>query len=410
MGKANGMRRLAAIAVGAIFALAGVGASAQTPLAPGQELRPLYAMSSDLAEGKQLADSVCAKCHGASGVSEKEGVPSLAGQRPSYLYIELRAYQAGARSDKDMSEKVKFLSDEALVEVAAYYASLDPPTPPQTAAPKFEDPLALGKAAAAPCAKCHGENGISEKAGVPNLIGQRQTYLLDTMKAYASGDRPIDEKNGKMKTALTALSDKDIERVALYYATLRDNLTRAGTPIDDQTKATKDSVSRCVKCHGEDGVSTSKASPSIAGQDWTYMVSALHAYKDKSRDDDVMSPRAGKLDDADMSSLAAYYASLSPKPSDTLKPLTPDEWADKCDRCHGAGGNSVRPTAPSLAGQRVDYLDKALHAYRAGQRTSLEMAAMSSILSDDDIKGISAHYAWAKARPAVFVLVPVSSK
>ena len=406
MGRPKVLGLLAAAAV----ALATFGASAQAPLAPGQELRPLYAMGSDLVEGKQLADSVCAKCHGASGVSEKEGSPSLAGQRPSYLYLELRAFQAGARSDKDMTEKVKFLSDEALVKVAAYYASLDPTPPPTTPAPKFDDPLALGKAAAAPCGKCHGENGVSQKAGVPNLIGQRQTYLSDTMKAYVAGDRPIDERNAKMKTALSALSDKDIDRVALYYATLSDNLTRAGTPIDDQSKASKDSVSRCIKCHGEDGISTSKASPSIAGQDWTYLVSALHAYKDKSRDDDVMSPRAGKLDDADMSSLAAYYASLTPKPSDTLKPLTPDEWADKCDRCHGADGNSVRPTVPSLAGQRMDYLDKALRAYRAGQRTSLEMAAMSSILSDDDIKGIAAHYAWRKARPAVFVLVPVPLK
>jgi cytochrome c553 len=58
----------------------------------------------------------------------------------------------------------------------------------------------------------------------------------------------------------------------------------------------------------------------------------------------------------------------------------------------------------------MDYLDKALRAYRAGARTSLEMAAMSSILSDDDIAGIAAHYAWRKARPAVFVLVPTPAK
>ena len=408
MAIAKKPRRLAIAA--AAVALATLGAFAQTPLPPGEELRPLYAMGSDLAEGKELAMSTCAKCHGADGLSVKEGVPHLAGQRPSYLYLELRAYQAGARSDKDMAEQVKFLSDEALVKVAAYYASLDPAAPPQTPAPKFEDPLALGKAAAAPCAKCHGDNGISQKAGVPSLIGQNQKYLAETMKAYVSGDRPLDEKNAKMKDALAALSDKDIERVALYYAVKNEGLTRAATPIEDQTKASKESVARCVKCHGEDGIGTAPANPSIAGQDWTYIVAALHAYKDKSRDDDVMGPRAGKLDDADMSSLAAYYASLQPKPSNTLPPLTADEWADKCDRCHGAGGNSARPAVPSLASQRMDYLDKALRAYRAGARTSLEMAAMSSILSDDDIKGIAAHYAWQKARPAVFVLVPTPAK
>jgi cytochrome c553 len=394
----------------AAAALATLDASAQTPLPPGEELRPLYAMGSDLAEGKQLAETACAKCHGADGLSVKEGVPHLAGQRPSYLYLELRAYQAGARSDKDMTQSVKFLSDAALVEVAAYYASLDPAAPPQTPAPRFEDPLALGKAAAAPCAKCHGENGISQKAGAPSLIGQTPKYLAQAMKAYVSGDRPLDEKNAKMKDALTALSDKDIERVALYYAVKSEGLARAATPIADQSKASKESVARCVKCHGEDGVGTAPANPSLAGQDYAYIVAALHAYKDKSRDDDVMGPRAAKLDDADMSSLAAYYASLPPKPSNALAPLSADEWADKCDRCHGVGGNSVRPTVPSLASQRMDYLDKALRAYRAGARTSLEMAAMSSILSDDDIAGIAAHYAWRKARPAVFVLVPTPAK
>ena len=53
------------------------------------------------------------------------------------------------------------------------------------------------------------------------------------------------------------------------------------------------------------------------------------------------------------------------------------------------------PTAPSLASQRQDYLEKALTDYRAGTRTSPEMAAMSSILSDDDIKAIEA----ARPRP-----------
>src|SRR5665811_1214964 len=58
------------------------------------DLRPLYADAGDIAEGKRLADSSCAGCHGANGISASPGVPNLAGQRPAYLYLELRAYQS----------------------------------------------------------------------------------------------------------------------------------------------------------------------------------------------------------------------------------------------------------------------------------------------------------------------------
>ena len=68
-------------------------------------------------------------CHGANGISSTKDVPNLAGQRPGYLYLELRAYQSGARGDSTMGAAVKTLNDNALVKVAAYYASLDPAQP-----------------------------------------------------------------------------------------------------------------------------------------------------------------------------------------------------------------------------------------------------------------------------------------
>ena len=61
------------------------------------DLRPAYATPSDIADGKRVADGMCAKCHGASGISATRGVPHLAGQRPSYLYAKIKAYQTGAR-------------------------------------------------------------------------------------------------------------------------------------------------------------------------------------------------------------------------------------------------------------------------------------------------------------------------
>jgi cytochrome c553 len=169
------------------------GATAQLA-ATGEEFRPLFATSGDVAEGRELAVASCSRCHGADGLSMTRGVPNLAGQRPSYLYLELKADQLGDRAggDKPHSAKLmKFFSDEALANVAAYYASLDPASPPDAPAPKYDDPVAAGKAAAEPCAKCHGDNGVSHKTGIPSLIGLHPKYLVEAMQAYKSGDRPV---------------------------------------------------------------------------------------------------------------------------------------------------------------------------------------------------------------------------
>ena len=59
----SALRMLAAGGAGFVLSLS--GASAQTPIAPGDETRPLYATSDDIRDGKELADTTCAKCHGA---------------------------------------------------------------------------------------------------------------------------------------------------------------------------------------------------------------------------------------------------------------------------------------------------------------------------------------------------------
>jgi len=399
-------RLFAVVSISAGVALWSADSEAQS--ATADELRPLYANSDDIRDGKELADSTCAKCHGADGVSAAEGVPNLAGQRPSYVFRELKAYQRGDRTGGGGAHMklTKFLSDPALANLSAYYANLDPASPPDMPAPKYVDPVAAGKTAAEPCTKCHGENGVSHKEGVPSLIGLHPKYLVETMQSFKSGDRRIDGKNEDMKKALEPLSDEDIGRIALYYALQSENLTRAQTPNGGGAPVSKEALAPCVKCHGEDGIGDSPITPSLAGQDLTYMLNALRAYKDGTRDDDIMTPRAKRLDDVAMNALSAYYAGLDPKPANIPRPLSPDEWAEKCDRCHGLNGNSTRPDAPALAAQRLDYLEAALSAYQSGARKSPEMAAMSSILTPDDIKGLAAHYARQKGRPVVFIMVP----
>lgn len=73
-----------------------------------------------------------------------------------------------------------------------------------------------GKAKAATCAGCHGPKGIAIAPNYPNLAGQKEQYLADSMKAYRDGGRD----NPIMKPMVSALSDEDIANLAAYYASL----------------------------------------------------------------------------------------------------------------------------------------------------------------------------------------------
>ena len=376
------------------------GAAAQpASMKPGDELRPLYATVDDVADGRRLAESSCAGCHGADGISAVAGTPNLAGQRPSYLYLELKAYQGGRRDVGAMTDAVKFLSDDALVKVAAYYASLDPAPPAAGAAPAG-DPLQAGKAAAAPCGGCHGETGVSSLAGTPNLAGLSPQYLVAAMKAYRGGQR----KHETMKALVAALGDADISNIAQFYAAQKPARTQTAGPGDGA--AGKAEAAACAGCHGEDGISATPATPSLAGQDAQYLAATLKDYKSGARSDETMRGLASALDEKVMEDLAAYYASLEPQAPNVPKPLSAEEWAQRCNRCHGSGGNSTDPRYPALAAQRADYLDKVLHAYKTRDRRSSEMAAMSDGLSDADIANLAAYYAHQRARAVVFVTVP----
>jgi cytochrome c553 len=88
------------------------------------------------------------------------------------------------------------------------------------------------------------------------------------------------------------------------------------------------------------------------------------------------------------------------------KVLDTADWVQRCDRCHGINGNSTDPRLPALAAQRVEYLETVLDAYRTGARKSQAMAAMSNVLTAENIRDLAAHYSRQKARAVVYVVLP----
>ncbi len=66
----------------------------------------------------------------------------------------------------------------------------------------------------------------------------------------------------------------------------------------------------CVTCHKKAG--SSAGIPSIAGIDAKTFVSKINGYKNKTLKNEVMQMMAGRLDEEQILSLAAYFSSLKP--------------------------------------------------------------------------------------------------
>lgn len=80
----------------------------------------------DLVAGKAKVDAVCYKCHGRQGISVSAIHPHLAGQRESYISIQLRAFRSGSRVHSKMTGVAKELTDADIENVAAYFSRQRP--------------------------------------------------------------------------------------------------------------------------------------------------------------------------------------------------------------------------------------------------------------------------------------------
>jgi cytochrome c553 len=82
-----------------------------------------FAQAGDITAGRTVM-AKCQGCHGKDGLSTSISSPNLAGQREHYLILSLRKYKAGKRESPMMTSALKSLSDEDMVNVAAYYAAI----------------------------------------------------------------------------------------------------------------------------------------------------------------------------------------------------------------------------------------------------------------------------------------------
>jgi cytochrome c553 len=362
--------------------LALIGCSQSTPPAAKTP-------TGDAAAGKAIAESACKACHGLDGKGVAPAIPNLAAQREHYLYNSLKEYKDGKRSHAALKNMTSSMSEADLHNVAAYFAGLPPIAKAAAGDVKHSSPYEKGKAIAAACAKCHGEDGNSTIPGTPSLAGQQPHYLVAAIQEYHQGDRAKDAMRSSLRDADTL----ELESLALYFAS--QTPVKRAAPTHGDAAAGEPATALCGGCHGSHGVSVDAATPSLAGQDAQYLVKAIKSYRTTRKNWGMQRYVAG-LGDKDIDNIAAFYASQAPKAADQV-PTSTQELAAKCDRCHDQDASPTM-AAPKMKGQDKDYLVMALRAYRDDKRESSTMHRMSFPYSNAIIDSLASWYASQPAK------------
>ncbi|MCI0505343.1 MAG: cytochrome c4, partial [Gammaproteobacteria bacterium] len=245
------------------------------------EKTPPAQLTANPEAGKKIAEKSCVGCHGLDGKGATDDIPNLAAQVQDYLVAAIYAYKNGKREHAALKDMASKLNDADTLNIAAYYASL----PPLTAEQKpMQDIAEKGRAAAAVCAGCHGEEGNSKTAGIPNLAGQQPVYFISAIKDYLDGKREMGPK--EKQGMLAALNQVDIEAMALYFAS--QTPAKRDAPSFGKVAAGEPLSANCGKCHGASGISSDPAIPALASQDPQYLVSAIKAYQERGRKQEDM--------------------------------------------------------------------------------------------------------------------------
>ncbi len=212
-------------------------------------------------------------------------------------------------------------------------------------------------------------------------------------------------------------------RALIFTAGLLVWLTAGATPaLADQDvgeqlakKGNSNGAAACMGCHGSDGQGMAAGGfPRLAGMNADYLVSQLHAFRDGTRNNPIMTPIATNLADSEINAVASYYSLLpaasgsgpkaSPLEGDLLQRAnhlaTWGDWPQRklpgCNQCHAPSGEGVGANFPGIAGQHASYLKAQLKAWQSGARRNDPLGLMKHVatsLSEEEIDLLATYYA-----------------
>ena len=159
---------------------------------------------------------VCAACHGQDGNSPNPDYPILAGQSWRYIYIQLRDFKEGRRSDPHVSPMAAALSQDDMVALGNYFAAQKPKP---ISFPVDGAKVDAGRRTSdnVLCPMCH-LGGFVGQNEIPRVAGQWPQYVKKQLLDFKAKRRTNDA--GNMTSVAAGLSDQDIENLSQYIGNL----------------------------------------------------------------------------------------------------------------------------------------------------------------------------------------------
>ena len=221
------------------------------------DLRPLFATPMDIADGKQLAGMTCARCHNARRHRQQAGHPPYRRPAAGLSLFGARSLQVG-RAQSRQGARRRQVSERRRAGQGGGLLRRARPRAGRAGAGRLCQARSRCRPARPrrqPASAVTATPASRQIPGTPSLAGLDPKYLIEAMKDYKNGKR----QNATMKAMLAAVNDKAMADIALFFALQKP--ARAKTPAAGDKAAGKAAAASCSGCHGEDGVSTSPATP-----------------------------------------------------------------------------------------------------------------------------------------------------
>lgn len=159
--------------------------------------------------------AVCLACHGENGQSNTPLTPSLGAQPAFFLSIQIFLFRDKIRQVPLMNQMTQGISNADLKALAEAISKLPAPQPPAGVPDAVRMDAARTLAEQNRCNICHGGNYAGGE-NVPRIAGQREDYLLHTLREYKANTRR--GYDAAMQDVLHAVDDKQLVDLAYFLA------------------------------------------------------------------------------------------------------------------------------------------------------------------------------------------------